>query len=145
MRILLAIAAVGLSTLAPVPANSAQAQTALEFFQLPSGNIGCMYDLSPPNPAYLRCDIRSGLKPRLSRPATCDHEWGDSVSLSPTGRTDLVCHGDTVLGNPGTKVLRYGTTWTRGPFICTSRATGLTCKNTVGHGFFLSFQSWRRF
>ena len=145
IHILLAIAAVGLSAFAPVPANSAQTQTVLEFFQLPAGNIGCMYDLSPPNPAYLRCDIRSGLKPKLSRPATCDLEWGDSVSLLPTGRTDLVCHGDTVLGNPGTKVFRSGTTWTRGPFMCTSRASGLTCKNTARHGFFLSFQSWRRF
>lgn len=32
-----------------------------------------------------------------------------------------------------------------GMLAVTSRTTGLTCKNTVGHGFFLSVQSWRRF
>jgi hypothetical protein len=144
-RFLLAVAAVAMLAVTPTRAGSAQAKAELEFFQLPSGNIGCMYDPVPPNPASLRCDIRSGLKPKLSRPPSCDLEWGDAVSLSPKGQTNLVCHGDTVIGNPGTTVLRYGTKWTRGPFTCTSRTTGLTCKNTVGHGFFLSVQSWRQF
>lgn len=145
VRILLMLAAVGVLALTLV--GSAQAEMESEFFHLPSGNISCvLYDSSP---RYLRCDIRGGLKPtpsRLSRPASCDLDWGDSVTLSPTGRTELTCHGDTVLFvNPRSKVLRYGTTWTRGPYTCTSRTTGLTCKNTAGHGFFLSLQSWRRF
>ena len=145
VRILLMLAAVGVLALTLV--GSAQAEMESEFFHLPSGNIGCvLYDSSP---RYLRCDIRGGLKPkpsRLSPPASCDLDWGDSVTLSPTGRTELTCHGDTVLFvNPRSKVLRYGTTWTRGPYTCTSRTTGLTCKNTAGHGFFLSLQSWRRF
>ena len=129
----------------PGPAVAAQAKAELEFLQMPSGNIGCLYAPAPPNAASLRCDIRSGLKPKLVRPASCDQEWGDSVTLGPMGRTELFCHGDTVLGSPETKVLRYGTTWTRGPFTCTSHATGLTCKNAAGHGFFMSAQSWRRF
>ena len=43
---------------------------------------------------------------------------------------------------PG-RVLGYGTSWARDGFRCTSRAVGLTCTNTRGHGFFLSRESWR--
>jgi hypothetical protein len=111
-------------------------------FRTPSGNIGCIYSTGP---AYLRCDIRSGLKPKPSRPAGCvDLEWGDSLSLARTGRAGIVCHGDTAI-LPGSKILGYGKTWTRGPFTCTSRTAGLTCGNAAGHGFCLSRQSWRRF
>ena len=106
-----------------------------------SGNIGCLYDSSP---SFLRCDIRSGLKPPPPRPGRCDLDWGDSVSLGRTGRTKLVCHGDTAL-LPSAPVLAYGKTWKRGPFSCTSRRAGLTCENAADHGFFLSRKSWRRF
>jgi hypothetical protein len=54
-----------------------------------------------------------------------------------------VCAGDTALG--AKNVLAYGRTWQRGPITCTSRVTGLTCRNARGHGFFLSRESWRRF
>ena len=129
--------AVGAVTL--VVAGPAEAR--IEFLKMPSGNIGCVYDSSP---AYLRCDILSGLKPRPARPASCDVEWGDSLQLATRGRAKLVCHGDTVFDRSA-RVLRYGMTWTRGPFACTSRRTGLTCVNAVGHGFFMSRQSWSRF
>jgi hypothetical protein len=119
----------------------ALADARVEFFRTPSGNIGCIYNSSPQS---LRCDIRTGLKPRPTRPASCDLDWGDSVSLGRTGRTKLVCHGDTVFGSDG-RVMRYGTTWKRGPFTCTSRTIGLTCRNAAAHGFFLSRQRWRRF
>ncbi len=127
--------------LAVVLVMAAPTEARVEYFRTPSGNIGCVYDSSPP---YLRCDIRTGLKPRPTRPASCDLDWGDSVSLGRTGRTQLSCHGDTVFGSRG-RVLRYGTKWTRGPFSCRSRTTGLTCRNTAAHGFFLSRQRWRRF
>jgi hypothetical protein len=42
-------------------------------------------------------------------------------------------------------VLRYGRSWTWHGFRCTSRHTGLTCKNLSGHGFVLSRQSQRVF
>jgi len=42
-------------------------------------------------------------------------------------------------------VLRYGRSWTWHAFRCTSRRTGLTCKNLSGHGFVLSRQSQRVF
>jgi len=43
------------------------------------------------------------------------------------------------------QLLRYGRTWTWHGFRCTSRRTGLTCKNQSGHGFVLSRQSQRVF
>lgn len=148
---LITIATAGV--LALTLAGAVQADTELERFRLPSGNIACAFAggyvdaLGRANSPSLRCDIMGGLKPqppRLARPASCDLDWGDSVSLSPTGRTELTCHGDTVF-DPRIKVLRYGTSWNRGPFTCTSRATGLTCQNKAGHGFFLSRNNWRRF
>ena len=118
------------------------AQARIEFFRMPSGNIACVYSSED---AYLRCDIRSGLKPKPPRPRGCvDLEWGDSLSLGRRGRASVVCHGDTVFGSGG-RILRYGTSTTRGPFVCTSRTAGLTCENLAGHGFFISRQSWQRF
>ncbi|MGQ0572541.1 MAG: hypothetical protein ACT4P5_23780, partial [Armatimonadota bacterium] len=58
-RILLMLAAVGVLALTLV--GSAQA-VSLEFFRLPSGNIGCLYFHE--SSASLRCDIRTGLKPK---------------------------------------------------------------------------------
>ncbi|MGZ8739995.1 MAG: DUF6636 domain-containing protein [Gaiellaceae bacterium] len=42
-------------------------------------------------------------------------------------------------------VLRYGRSWTWHGIRCTSRRTGLTCKNPSGHGFVLSRQLQRVF
>ncbi len=98
------------------------AQARISTFKTPSGNIGCLYDSSP---SFLRCDIRSGLRPPPPRPGRCDLDWGDSVSLGRTGRTKLVCHGDTAL-LPSAPVLAHGKTRTRGPLSCTSRPAGLS-------------------
>ena len=81
-------------------------------FRTPSGNIGCGYSTSGPlqgSRAALRCDIRSGLKPKPARPRNCDLEWGDSYELAKTGRAIVVCHGDTAI-DPRAKVLAYGKT-----------------------------------
>jgi hypothetical protein len=107
-------------------------------FQLPSKNIGCAYSTGP---TVLRCDIRSGLNPEPRR--RCELDWTGLV-LTPKGRGQPECAGDTAL-LPTARVLRYGQTWRRGGLNCTSRVTGLTCRNGVGHGFFLSRASWRVF
>lgn len=137
---LLLVAAVAAALAAATPAGSTLADFAA--FRTPSGNIGCVYSTGP---TYLRCDIRSRLRPKPPRPSGCvDLEWGDSLSLGRTGKARITCHGDTAI-LPGSRILGYGRTWTRGPFTCTSRTTGLTCSNAAGHGFFLSRESWRRF
>jgi hypothetical protein len=119
----------------------ASASAKFVFFQMPSHNIGCVYSSSP---AYLRCDIRSGLKPPPSKPKGCTVDWTGGYQVGPTGRAHRVCAGDTVL-SPDARVVRYGTTWGGGPFTCKSNLSGLRCKNRSGHGFFLSRQHSYRF
>jgi hypothetical protein len=111
------------------------------FFKTPSGNIGCIASIDP---EYLRCDIRSGLQPRPPEPKDCHLGWGDSLSMSRTGRAGYVCHGDTVF-DPHARALAYGSTFTFASFRCTSRTAGLTCRNAAGHGWFLSRKRYRRF
>jgi hypothetical protein len=111
-------------------------------FATPSGNIGCVYARLSGSPTDLRCDIRSGLRPKPARPKNCDLDWGDSLAMQRHGGVNTVCHGDTALGG---KPLAYGRTWRYDGFTCTSRMTGLTCKNLSGHGFFLSRERSRRF
>ena len=110
----------------------------VSFFQLPSRNIGCTYVTSP---IYLRCDIRSGLKPTPH--GKCELDW-TGLAIRPTGRPGPTCAGDTAL-LPNARVLRYGTTWRRGGIVCRSRRTGLRCSNRSGHGFTLARAGWRTF
>jgi hypothetical protein len=137
-------AALAAALLAVLPASASRSEVKL--FKTPSGNIGCVYDsaLGGGIGAALRCDIRSGLNPKPARPRNCDLDFGDSIGINRTGRAYVVCHGDTAL-DPRAPVLRYGTTWRRNGFTCTSRTTGLRCTNASGHGFFLSRERWSRF
>jgi hypothetical protein len=116
-------------------------------FRTPSGNIGCVY-MSNLGPGWLRCEIRSGLRPRPPKPRGCDLDWGDTYYLNPTGRAQVGCHGDTAI-LPGARVLRYGSTWKNPPaggeFVCESKVAGLRCRNRNGHGFVLSKQHSYRF
>jgi hypothetical protein len=127
----------------PAPRNGA--------FKTPSGNIVCGYSIAPDGSASMECGIKSGLRPP-PRPIHC--EAGDPndkrVSLRDTGRVaPVLCAGD-----PGpllpqiearARVLRYGTTIRIAGIRCSSAATGLTCRNRSGHGFFLSRERWRTF
>ena len=87
----------------------------------------------------LRCDILSGLKPKPARPKGCTLDWTFGFQMRSTGRATTVCAGDTAVDRRA-KVLRYGSTWSRGGFTCASRKTGLRCTNRARHGFFLSKQ-----
>ncbi len=133
--------AVALVAVAAGLAVTGTATAGISQFRMPSGNIGCLFDSSD---RYLRCDIWSGLKPTPPRPAGCDVDWGFSLNMTRKGRARITCAGDTALDRRS-RVLAYGSTWRRGGFSCTSRTTGLTCKNAAGHGWFMSRQSWRRF
>ena len=113
-------------------------------FRTPSGNIGCVYATDYGHRASLRCDIRSGLKPMPRRPKNCDLDWGDSYEMGVTGPVYVTCHGDTAI-DPRSRVLRYGTTWKKSGFACTSKRSGLRCHNKSGHGFFISRQRSYRF
>ena len=108
----------------------------LKMFRTPSGNIGCVYAAAGKQ-STVRCDIRSGLKPKPARPKACDLDYGDSYQLAKTGRAIVVCHGDTAI-DPHAPVLAYGKTFRGVGLNCTSKTTGLRCGNSGGHGFFMS-------
>lgn len=116
-----------------VPAASA---FALVQFQSPSTNIGCIGDS-----ASVRCDVRTTSAKPPKRPKTCHFDWGDAYKVGRTGRGHGLCASDTALAAPGDgrKKLAYGKSIKIGTkLICTSRTTGMTCRNTGGHGFTLS-------
>jgi hypothetical protein len=125
----------------PAPKNGA--------FKTPSGNIVCGYGIDSFGAASMECGVKSGLKPPPPRVHCSAGDPNDKrVSLTATGRAvPVTCAGDPgpflVVSRAG--VLGYGRTWSGGGISCTSETTGLTCKNRVGHGFFLSRERWRTF
>jgi uncharacterized protein DUF6636 len=136
----LALAAL-LASLAVVPVAGAQ-PLVLVGFRMPSRNIACALEPAVgAAPAVLRCDILSGLRPEPRR--ACELDW-TGLSLGRTGRARPTCAGDTV-DDRRMPILRYGRTWRRGGFACTSRRTGLTCRNRARHGFVLARERWRTF
>ena len=142
MRLLVAAA---LAAAAATTASAARSADVYIAFRTPSGNIGCGFDHFTNEPAHLRCDIRSRLRnPPPVKPRGCDLNWGDSLEMSRTGRAVMVCHGDTAI-SLRSRILTYGTPWSREGFSCRSETTGLTCRNAAGHGFFLSRERWRTF
>src|ERR1700694_276392 len=142
MRRLVLLAAATVAALTALPA-SAHTGFTLYSFRTPSKNIYCLYNSADSTtPAFLRCDIRSHLHP-APRPHNCvEGVYGESVGMTKTGTAHVLCISDTTY-NATAHVLAYGTSWTRDGFRCTSRAIGLTCTNSRGHGFFLSRESWK--
>lgn len=140
---LLAAALVALVVAAPAAATTS-------FFETPSKNIVCAFYSGSGSPPTLECGVVSGLHPPAPKPPSGCHgidPASSRIRLGATGKVYGFCSGDAgVLAEAGRAgVLAYGKTWQKGAFRCTSATTGLTCKNTAGHGFFLSRQSWRSF
>ena len=112
----------------------ADAKSTIVRFQTPSKNIGCIYSAELGRRAYLRCDILSGLRPEPKRP--CPVDW-TGFSMTAKSRAGETCAGDTVYDRAA-RTIPYGRSWRQGGFRCTVRRIGLRCRNTAGHGFFLS-------
>jgi hypothetical protein len=111
-----------------------------EGLQLPTRNIGCIFGQSPP---YLRCDVRTGLRPPPPRPKGCEQDWAYGLEMTAVSRPKTFCAGDTALS--AGPILAYGATLKLMGFNCLSEPTGILCTNRNRHGFFLSRQRWRRF
>jgi hypothetical protein len=120
-------------------------------FETPSRNIVCGYAIDVHGRASMECGIKSGLKPPPRRIHCLAGDPNDKrLSLRDRGRSaPVLCAGD-----PGpllpqieakARVLAYGRRWSAGGITCSSAATGLTCRNRSGHGFFLSRARWRTF
>ena len=126
MRVLVLVAAAaGLA----VPGAGAEPNP---FFRMPSKNIDCAY--SRP---WLRCDIRSGLRPLPPKPKSCDFDWGETYFLSRNDGTRIGCVSDSVF-SPTARVIPYGGRWSRDGITCRSSTSGLRCANRNGRGFFMS-------
>jgi hypothetical protein len=101
-------------------------------FRMPSGNVYCAYEHYSFSPTDLRCEIRTGIKPK---PPACD----DGYIMRQTGPARAFCASDTTY-DPKAPVLSYGTTRRYGVFRCTSSRSGLRCVNASGQGFVLHKQ-----
>lgn len=135
-RIGLLAAAVTLTAAAPAMASSAS-------FMSPSGNIGCIVA----SDQGARCDIQNRDWAPGARPKGCPSftDYGQGLWVTKKGRGHVVCAGDTALSNGG-PVLVYGKSRSVGRYTCTSRTSGMTCRNRrTGHGFRIAKQSYRLF
>jgi hypothetical protein len=131
-RTLLLAGTIASLLLAASPADAAT-------FKSPSGNIGCAIGAGG-----VRCDIRAHAWRPPPKPASCQLDWGNGLTLGKRGRARFTCAGDTLLGAGA--VLAYGRDIERGRFRCLSRRRGMRCFNRRnGHGFALSRQAARRF
>jgi len=145
-RSLAVVALLALSSTASLASSS----VVLPGFRSPSGNIKCLYVPGPP--AFLWCSIgHASYSKKLT--AYCAQpkigvDWA-GFSLGTKTKGSVECTGG-VLYDPQTQhphyvTLAYGKTWRHGAFTCTSATTGVTCRNTKGHGIFVSRESYRVF
>jgi hypothetical protein len=108
-------------------------------FISPTGNVACMID-----PTWVRCDILDNDWSPPPRPADCEFDYGQGISLSPGTPAEFVCAGDTAFGPD--EVLPYGESITAGVLACDSAASGFTCRDVeTGHGFSISRQAYQLF
>jgi hypothetical protein len=116
-------------------------------FRSPSGNIHCYYDSKAyaPNGSQplLTCGLsHADYAMRLQRRCLAG-DW-HGFGLRTNAKPAIFCSGNPDFSiHPVYTALAYGKSWTRGRFTCTSRITGVTCRNAGGHGLFISRQSYR--
>ncbi|MGJ8534888.1 MAG: DUF6636 domain-containing protein [Alphaproteobacteria bacterium] len=105
-------------------------------FQTPSGNIYCNGHVT--GGGGIGCTIvsKSGSPPK-AKPSSCSGYWGHDFNLDGNGSASLTC-GSRPSRVDYTDVAPYGVSADFGNITCTSKRTGLTCKNKRGHGFTLS-------
>jgi hypothetical protein len=116
-----------------------EALTELVGFTSPSGNVGCILSSN-----YARCDISERDWSPPARPADCEFDYGQGISLAPGEGAAFVCAGDTALG--GGEPLAYGRSVQAGMLQCDSAESGITCRDTkTGHGFAIAREAYRVF
>lgn len=113
---------------------------ACDDFASPTGNIRCFGTAG--NGGFVECDIASGLKPPPAK-GSCDLDQPGLV-VKTNGAAAPDCRGDPTPAGLDDHIpaLPYGHSWSRFGLSCTSRITGITCRNGDGHGFFLSRERW---
>lgn len=106
-------------------------------FETPSENIQCSVgeDLEGSD-IYCTIIERSG-PPAAPRPVGCAQDWGHSFFMRHTGPVQMQCD-PLSRSKTGFSTAEYGVTGRFGGIVCHSSRQGLECRNTEGHGFFLS-------
>ena len=117
------------------PAGERIATGTSYFFATPSGKIGCGVFRDP---TTLRCDTKYETSFSRSGHTCTEGDYGHAFEVGQSGAGKAICAVDTVLSATDTHTIPYGKTWLLGPFSCTSRTSGLTCRNGQGHGLSLS-------
>lgn len=108
-------------------------------FLSPSGNVSCMIDAD-----WARCDIIDRDWSPPARPADCEFDYGQGISLASGEQAEFVCAGDTTFG--ADEVLPYGESITAAVLECESAESGITCRDVeTGHGFSISREAYRLF
>jgi hypothetical protein len=108
-------------------------------FISPTGNVSCMIDVD-----LARCDIIDRDWSPPPRPADCEFDYGQGISIAPGEPASFVCAGDTAFG--ADEVLPYGDALTAGPLRCESADSGITCRDAdTGHGFRLALEAYQLF
>jgi hypothetical protein len=111
----------------------------LSGFISPTGNVACMIDAD-----WARCDIIDRDWSPPPRPADCEFDYGQGISLAPGEPAQFVCAGDTAFGTD--EVLPCGDSITAGMLRCDSADAGITCRDTqTSHGFSISQQAYQLF
>jgi hypothetical protein len=126
----------------------AMPSSVLPGFRSPSGNIKCLYQ--PVAPAFLYCTIGAANYANklvaYCAAAPRGVDWA-GFTLGKKSKGSVACSGGTLYEpspqHPRYVTLAYGNTWRRSVFTCSSRATGVTCRNPNGHGMFISRESYR--
>ena len=130
----LALLAAALALPAATPADT------FRFFHSPSGNIDCVVSGD-----FARCDIRARTFKAPRRPASCDLEWGSTLTVARKSRRGAFgCVGDTAR-DPKAKALAFGRSIRVATMRCTSRIDGVRCHNGRGHGFLVGRAAYRLF
>lgn len=123
----------------PAPATAAGDTGRGSFsFRTPSGNIWCAI-----SDTEARCDITEKSWAPPPKPADCELDWGDAISVDAENAA-FVCAGDTVQEDSA-PVLPYGGVVERGDLRCRSEEQGVTCEHRpTGNRFLLSRQRYER-
>jgi hypothetical protein len=128
-------------TSVPQPTAEPLDQEVFEYtgFLSPTGNVACAIDAD-----LARCDIIDHDWSPPPRPADCEFDYGQGISVAPGEPAAFVCAGDTTFGPD--EVLPYGQSITSGPMSCESAEAGITCRDTQsGNGFTISLEAYRLF
>jgi hypothetical protein len=121
------------------PASTDREVNELTGFVSPTGNVSCMIDAD-----WARCDILDNDWSPPPRPADCEFDYGQGISLAPGEQAEFVCAGDTAFGPD--EVLPYGDSITAGLLRCESAESGITCRDVqTDHGFSISRQAYQLF